>query len=47
MRMEKCDPAIIPEEEPTPGELKAIEEARKEIREGATKALTELLRELG
>ena len=39
--------ALIPEEEPTPEEKKAMEEARKEIREGATKALAELLRDLG
>jgi hypothetical protein len=35
------------QDQSTSDERKAIEEARKEIREGATKALTELLRELG
>ncbi len=39
--------ALIPEEEPTPEERKAIEEARREIREGAATALAEFLRELG
>ena len=39
--------ALIPEEEPTPDERKAMEEARKETGEGATTALTELLRDLG
>jgi hypothetical protein len=38
---------LIPEEESTPDEKKAMEEARREIREGATTALAELLRELG
>ena len=38
---------LIPEEEPTPDERKAMEEARKETGEGATATLTELLRELG
>ncbi len=39
--------ALTPEEEPTPDERKAIEEARKEIKEGATTTLTEPLKELG
>ena len=38
---------LIPEEEPTPDERKAVEEARREIREGASKTLAELLKELG
>jgi len=32
--------ALIPEEEPTPDERKALEEAQREIREGAAAALT-------
>jgi len=39
--------ALTPEEEPIPEERKTIEEARKEISEGASTTLTELLRELG
>lgn len=39
--------ALIPEEEPTQEEKKALEEARKEIAEGASVTLEELLRELG
>ena len=35
--------ALIPEEEPTSDERKAMEEARREIRGGATTALTELM----
>jgi hypothetical protein len=38
---------LIPEEEPTQEEKKALEEARKEIAEGACVSLEELLRELG
>jgi len=39
--------ALTPEEEPTPQEKEAIEEARREISEGAATTLTELLKDLG
>ena len=39
--------ALIPEEEPTQEEKKALEEVRKDIAEGASVTLEELLRELG
>ena len=39
--------ALIPEEELTQEEKKALEEARKEVAEGASLTLEVLLRELG